>query len=94
VAAIAELRRHGLMVACAAADRRALPVDEVDLSGPLLLVIGGERLGLNRATLDAADTVIRIPYRRHFAASLGMTAAAAVLAFAARQREWGLRTEN
>jgi 23S rRNA (guanosine2251-2'-O)-methyltransferase len=93
VAAIADLRRRGLMIACAADDRRAVPVDEVDLSGPLLMVIGGERRGLNRATLDAADNLVRIPYRRHFRASLGMTAAAAVLAFtAARQRE--RRTED
>lgn len=77
----------GLTVACAAGERDALPLYEVDLRGPLFLVIGGEKRGVARELLRRADLVVRIPYARDFRQSLGTSAAAAVLAFEAmRQR--------
>ena len=36
---------------------------DVDLTGPLLLVVGGERHGIPEAVLAAADGVLRIPMR-------------------------------
>lgn len=85
--AVAELKGLGVRVVCAAETPGALALDEADLSGPLLLVLGGERRGIGRAILALADLTIRIPYGRAFPRSLGLTAAASVAGFeVARQR--------
>jgi len=47
-------RSKGLRVAVAAKDR-AESIYEADLSGPLFLVIGGEKRGVTRSFEDAAD---------------------------------------
>ncbi len=54
-----------------AAGRRVLAVEdvgrrapwEVDLTGPLLFVLGGERHGIPPAVLEACDEILRIPMR-------------------------------
>lgn len=59
----------GAVAAARAAGRRVLAVEdvgksapwEVDLRGPLLLVLGGERHGIPDAVLAACDGAIRIP---------------------------------
>jgi 23S rRNA (guanosine2251-2'-O)-methyltransferase len=71
---------HALAVATTA-QTRAIPLYAADLTGPLFLLIGGEKRGITRSFLEAADLVIAIPYGRAFPESLGTTAAAAVLAF-------------
>lgn len=58
-----------------------MSIYEADLSGPLFLVIGGERRGITRSFLDQADLLLEIPYAQPFDQSLGTTAATAVLAF-------------
>lgn len=73
-------RAKGLRVAVAAKDR-AESIYEADLSGPLFLVIGGEKRGVTRSFEDAADLRLSIPYGRRYPQSLGTTAASAVLAF-------------
>lgn len=81
------LRGHGLMVVCTA-KRRAVPLYEADLTVPLFLVIGGEKRGITRSFLDAADLLVEIPYGRSYAQSLGTAAATAVLGFEImRQRQ-------
>jgi 23S rRNA (guanosine2251-2'-O)-methyltransferase len=72
---------RGLATVCAAAERNADELFDADLTGPVLLVLGGERRGISRALLARADRVVRIPYGRDFRASLGTASAAAVLAF-------------
>jgi 23S rRNA (guanosine2251-2'-O)-methyltransferase len=74
------LRKQGLRVAVATKER-AVSIYEADLSGPLFLVVGGEKRGVTRSFEDAADLRLSIPYGRRYAHSLGTTAAAAVLAF-------------
>ncbi|MBX7252488.1 MAG: hypothetical protein K1X50_10925, partial [Candidatus Promineofilum sp.] len=54
---------------------------ETDLTGPLLLVIGGEKRGVTRSFRHAADLRVRIAYGRPFAYSLGTAGAATALAF-------------
>ena len=54
---------------------------DADLSGPLFLLVGGERRGITREFLRRADLVLEIPYRRRFSLSLGTVAAVSVLAF-------------
>ena len=72
----------------ATADRdHATDLHEADLTGPMLLLVGGEKRGLKRSALDAADQVVRIPYARPFDQALGTVAATSVLGFeVARQR--------
>jgi len=74
-------RGQGLTVATTARDRRAVPLYDADLSGPLFVLIGGEKRGITRSFLDKADLILEIPYGRDFRQSLGTTAAAAVLTF-------------
>jgi len=56
-------------------------MDEVDLTGPLLLLIGGEKRGVSRSVEQAADLLIRIPYGREVNYALGTAAAATTLGF-------------
>ena len=88
-AAAEGLRAHGFRVAIA--DEDGQPMGESDLSGPLLLVIGGEKRGVTRSFRQTADLRVRIPYGRPFAHALGTTGAATALAFEVmRQRSRGL----
>ena len=73
-------KENGLAVACTA-KRDATPIYDADLSGPLFLLVGGERRGITRDFLARADLVLEIPYRRRFSLSLGTVAAVSVLAF-------------
>jgi 23S rRNA (guanosine2251-2'-O)-methyltransferase len=79
--AVERCAERGLAVVCAAAEREARSLYEVDLRQPQLLVIGGERRGISRHVLSRADVIVKIPYGRDFRGSLGTTSAAAVLAF-------------
>jgi 23S rRNA (guanosine2251-2'-O)-methyltransferase len=80
-----ELSRRGLsLVGCIAGAKRA--IEEVDLAGPCLLAVGGEKRGLSRAVRDRCTVFARIPMAGA-ATSLSMSHAAAILlAEAARQR--------
>jgi 23S rRNA (guanosine2251-2'-O)-methyltransferase len=91
-AAAQQCSLRGLTVVCAEADRDATAVYDVDLGGPLLLVIGGERRGISRSLRDHADAVVRIPYGRDFRRSLGTTSAAAILAFEVLRQRRSLGT--
>jgi len=74
-------RARGLLIATTAHAPRAVALYDADLTGPLFLLIGGEKRGITRSFLERADLILQIPYGRRFAGSLGTTAAAAVLAF-------------
>ncbi len=78
--AIAAARARGIPLAVADAEE-ARPMYEANLAGPLFLVIGGEKRGVGRSLLNAADVRIRIPYGRDFTHDLGTAGAAAILAF-------------
>ncbi len=87
--AIAAARVAGLPIAVATAED-ARPMTELELGGPLLLFVGGEKRGVSRAVEAAADWRVSIPYGREVAYSLGTAGAAAVLAFEIlRQRRSG-----
>ena len=80
----------GLEIAAAAETPDAVPLDAADLTGPLFLLIGGEKRGIKRSFLERCRLKIAIPYARAFDLSLGTVAATSVLAFeAARQRRRG-----
>ncbi len=79
-------RAQGCRIVSTARDRRSESIFDVDLGGPLLLLIGGEKRGLRRELLDQSDLVLRIPYERRFPHSLGSAASTAVLAFEMMRR--------
>ncbi len=82
-------RARGFRIAVATTDK-AQPMGTVDLTGPLLLLIGGEKRGITRSFVRAADLRVSIPYGRPFAHALGTATAAAALAFEVlRQRQSG-----
>ncbi len=82
---ITAAQAHNMPIAIAVADGQ--PMYALDLAGPLLLVIGGEKRGVARSLQQAASLRVGVPYGRKFPQALGTAAAAAVLAFEiARQR--------
>jgi 23S rRNA (guanosine2251-2'-O)-methyltransferase len=85
--AAAECRAAGLRIACATTRSDATSLHEMDLTVPLLLLIGGERRGVTRSFVESADVLLRIPYGRRGAHALGASTSAALIAFEAlRQR--------
>ena len=70
----------GYTVLCAGI-RDSVSVFDEQFPYPILLVVGGEKRGISRALLDAADHIVRIDYGREFGGSLSAASAATVLAF-------------
>lgn len=86
--ALEDLKGHGLWVVGAEADAKLAPW-EVDLTVPLVLVLGGEDKGLGHAVRQACDLVVAIPTAGHVP-SLNVAAAATTLLYEAiRQRRTG-----
>jgi 23S rRNA (guanosine2251-2'-O)-methyltransferase len=82
------LKEAGLWVigADAAAEK---PLQQVDLSGPRVLVLGGEGSGLRRLTRENCDFMVRLP-QRGVVESLNVSVAAGMLLYeAVRQRGGG-----
>ncbi len=93
--AITFFKVHGFRVAATAKERNSKSIYSVDLHGPLFMLIGGERRGLNAATLALCDVLLSIPYGRDFKAELDVTSSAAVLAFTVmQQRIWPHRQQR
>ncbi len=78
--AVEVLSAAGLRVAIASERPDAVSLYDQSLCEPLFVLIGGERRGVARGVLDRAD-LLRIPYARGDAPSLGTAAAAAVIGF-------------
>lgn len=85
--AAATVRRAGYRTACAATSADAVELTDADLTGPLFVLIGGERRGVTRSFVNEADVRLRIGYGRQGAPELGAASAAAIIGFEAlRQR--------
>ena len=78
--AIKCFKEAGYTVLCAGI-RDSVSVFEEHFPYPVLLVIGGEKRGISRTLLDAADHIVRIDYGRDFSGSLSAASAATVMAF-------------
>ena len=85
-----DARDAGLRVVCAVADEGATELHQADLTGGLLVVIGGERRGVTRSFVARADALVRIGYGRVRAPDLGAAAAAAIIGFEALRQRRGL----
>ncbi|MBR2931064.1 MAG: RNA methyltransferase [Clostridia bacterium] len=70
----------GYKIVCASEDTDNL-LGAVDLSGPILLVVGGEKRGISKDVLDMADLLVKIPYAREFRASLSAASASTMFAY-------------
>lgn len=58
--ALLRAREHGLrIVACT--EKGTIPIDETDLAGPMVLVMGSEEDGISDTVLRLADDLVRIP---------------------------------
>jgi 23S rRNA (guanosine2251-2'-O)-methyltransferase len=83
--ALRRLKQAGIWLAGASADADS-DLYQVDLRGPLAIVIGGEARGLRRLTREHCDVLLRIPMRGA-TPSLNLSVAAAVFLYEAlRQR--------
>jgi 23S rRNA (guanosine2251-2'-O)-methyltransferase len=83
--ALRDLKQAGLWIAGTAADGER-DLYEVDLAGPLALVLGSEGRGLRRLTRDCCDFSIRLPMRGTVG-SLNVSVAAGIALYEAiRQR--------
>lgn len=78
--AVKLFKEAGYTVLCAGI-RDSVSVFEEHFPYPVLLVIGGEKRGISRTLLDAADRIVRIDYGRDFSGSLSAASAATVMAF-------------
>jgi len=72
--------RRGYQIVCAGI-RDSVSLYSANLPYPILLVIGGEKRGISRNLLNAADQIVRIDYGREFRGSLSAASAATVMAF-------------
>lgn len=82
---LAWMKAHGIKTVAATPDTDCIYSD-VDLSGPVALVVGAEQYGLSDTWLQNADTCVRIPMQGQ-CDSLNVSAAATILLFEAlRQR--------
>lgn len=75
---IEELKKQGIWFACA--DMSGTPMYELDLTGPIGLVIGGEGSGASRLVREKCDMTAAIPMRGDID-SLNASVAAGVLAW-------------
>lgn len=79
------LKRQGCWVIGASADAPLL-YSEVDYTGPLVLVIGGEGRGLRSLTQQKCDFLVRLPMRGQIASLNAAVAAGILLYEVLRQR--------
>ena len=78
--AAALAQEAGLKLICA--DKgNSVSMYDADLRRPLLLVIGGEKRGISRVLLSAADEIVEIAYARPFKAALSAASAATILGY-------------
>jgi 23S rRNA (guanosine2251-2'-O)-methyltransferase len=81
------LKEEGFWIYGLAAE--GVPPWQLDLTGPLVLVVGGEENGLRRLTRERCDALVGLPMRGRVTSLNLATAAAAVLYEAVRQRAAG-----
>ncbi|MBI5834136.1 MAG: RNA methyltransferase [Armatimonadetes bacterium] len=85
---LARLRREGMRVVATSARARQV-VWEVDLTGPLVLLVGNESEGLSDAARDQADALVSLPMHGS-ASSLNVTVAAGALVYEALRQRAGI----
>jgi len=75
-------------IACTGKDE-GQSIYQSNLKSPLVIVIGGEKRGINRSFLESANLRLNIPYEREFAGSLPINSVAVIIGFEIlRQRRY------
>lgn len=77
--AIDELKERGLWIVGLEADPAAEFYDQVDLSGPLALVVGSEGQGLRRLVREKCDLMVRLPMQGRLSSLNAAVAGSVVL---------------
>ena len=70
----------GYTIICASEDGEC-DLGNIKLNTPILLIVGGEKRGISKATLEKCDIKIRIPYKKAFNASLSAASATTMFAY-------------
>ena len=83
---LTELKRVGLWVAGLESLPEAQPYDTVDLSGPLVLVVGSEGRGLSRLIRERCDWLLKLPMLGRVGSLNAAVAGSIVLYWAVRCR--------
>jgi RNA methyltransferase, TrmH family len=90
---IAQLKQHGVRVV-ASSSHKGRALYQVDLTGPLALVVGNEGAGLPSEILSAADELVTIPHSSRVESLNAGIAASILLYEAARQRKKQIGTSG
>ncbi len=82
---ISTMNELGIRIICTDM-KDSISIYDANLSYPLFLAIGGEKRGLSRELLDAADQIVRLEYGRDFPAALSAASAATIAGFEVMRR--------
>jgi TrmH family RNA methyltransferase len=85
-AELQKLKEHRLRVA-ATSSHKGKPIDEADLRGGLIVMVGSEGAGVPREYMAMADEFIRIPHEERVESLNAAVAASVILYEARRQRK-------
>src|SRR3954464_1296571 len=77
-AGVEDLKQRGIRVA-ATSSHKGKPIDEADLTGGLLVMVGSEGSGVPREYLSLADDLIRVPHQERVESLNAAVAASVVL---------------
>ena len=86
VAAVEDLKSRGLRVA-ATSSHKGLRIDQADLTGGLIVMVGSEGAGVPREYMALADEFIRVPHEERVESLNAAVAASVILYEAQRQRK-------
>ncbi len=79
-------RERGFQILTSAKTENSVSLFDVEFGAKNCLLVGGEKRGVTRSFLTAADKVISIPYGRETEISLGTVAAGSILAYEVMRR--------
>ncbi len=92
--ALSDLKERGFWIVGTALQEESQPIYDIDLRGPIVLVVGSEGKGIRRLTAESCDFLAHIPMQGHVQ-SLNVSHAAAVALFEAlRQRSGTANTPS
>ncbi len=89
VRSVEYLKESGLKIVCAT-EKSGLPVSEVSLTGPLVMILGSEDKGISRELISLSDHQVRIPMTGTIE-SLNVSVSAGILIYEVMRQRAGDR---
>lgn len=83
--AAAIFKGKGYSIICADTEN-SQSIYKTELKYPIFLIVGGEKRGISRQTLDLADRIIRLDYNSSFGMALSAASAASIISFEIMRR--------